>query len=102
MFQIQSGCRNAKGQRGPRLLAGMTAATCWSGQQGMRLRGWSGRGRRREKEAHRRKKINFENNLSIVGRWGRGPVYLFLGLMGALTATGVQRTVTEMRWKHWV
>ena len=36
MFQIQPGCGNAKGQRG-RLLAGMTATTCWSGQQGTRL-----------------------------------------------------------------
>lgn len=38
--QIKQGCRNAKGQR-DRLLAAMTAATCCSGQQGLRLQSWA-------------------------------------------------------------
>lgn len=75
MFQIQSCCGNAKGQR-DRLLAGMKAATCWSGQQGIRLQSRAGgerterkrkRGRKVEGKWLAEKRINFRNNHSIRG-----------------------------------
>lgn len=64
-FQMQSCCGNAKGQR-DRLLAGMKAATCCSGQQGIRLQSRVG-GERQERDRERERK-QAESREQVAGR----------------------------------